>query len=314
MNPDTFIPGWIPFLDRTADQNIAHANIVDDMPKFRVFGSAELKPSKLLLTDFWTAPQVVSALGYPYERIHQLTGSCVGAGGGNTAFTLSAIEVVRLNDPEQIIVPFWLLPYGISRKLAGMRGRGEGSLGSTFAKAVQQYGFIDARLPGLPAFTNADGLTWASKDEYAWSDGNAISSTWLEQAAKRTVKTVSPCTSADNVRDAILNYYPVTCACDNFVGSARVQGDILTGSFDRSGGHQTSILGWWEHPSLGEMFLYQNQWPASVYPKDPGGGPACSVWISKKSMDWACKTGEVYAFSQYDGYPAQTIRFRPFGT
>lgn len=314
MSYAAFEPGWIPFDQRTKEQHEVHDGIVCDMPQFRVFGDAGEKPTKVLLTDVWKHPSVVAALGFEYTRIHQLTGSCVGAGGGNMGFTLAATEVVRLGDPEQIYVPFWLLPYGISRKLAGFRGRGSGSMGSTYAKAVQEYGFLKANLPGLPAFQRADGLVWSESAEYEWSDGNAIGQQWLQPASQRTVKTVSSINSADEAREAITNYYPLTCAVDNYVGRAHVDDGVAIGSFDTYGGHQTSIQGWMEHPKHGELFLYVNQWPKSVYPSDPAGGPDCSVWITKKSMDWACKSGEVYAFSQFNGYPAQTYQFRPFGS
>lgn len=307
-----FRPGWIPFDDRTAETHEQHERAVGDMPRFRICNSTgAAAEKKIVLTDVWTHPRVEAALGFKFPRVHQLTGSCVGAGGGNCLFTLSAIEVIRLGDRERIVVPFWLLPYGMSRKRAGMRGRGEGSIGSTFAESARLDGWLDAREPGLPGFTVADGLVWSERAEMDWSDGAAIPAEFLARARTQLVRSTAPCESADDVRDAIQNYYPCTAACDGYVGRARVQGTgadaVLVGDVDSRGGHQTSIQGWMEHPTFGELFLYQNQWPEQVYPRDPAGGGPCSCWISRRRMDWICKTGEVFAFSQFEGFPEQRL-------
>ena len=114
------------------------------------------------------------------------------------------------------------------------------------------------------------------------------------------------------MRQAILNYYPCTDASPKFVNQPRMQGSqspAAVGRLDSDGGHQTSILGWWNHPELGELFWYMNQWPRSMYPADPGGGPAGGCWITSLAMDWICRNGEVYAFSQFQGFPAQELSY-----
>lgn len=303
--------GWVDFNDRTEETNVAHEKAVGDMPAFKIYGAQKTSLKKVVLTDLWSHPLVQQALGYKFPRIHQLTGSCVGAGGGNAVFTTISFEVVRLGDPEQIFVPLWLLNYGKSRQRAGFRGRGEGSIGSAFAESLRLDGVTMATLDGLPKFSNADGLVWSESVEMQWSDGASIPSQYLTDAKKHLIKTTAQCRNSDAVRDAILNGYPCTDACSGFVNRATVKGvgdeAVCFGDIDTNGGHQTSIQGWWEHPSFGELFLYQNNWPAQVYPKDPAGGAPCSVWISKKRMDWICRQGEVYAISQYDGFPAQKL-------
>jgi hypothetical protein len=303
--------GWLSPDERTPEQNECHERIVASMPDFRLIGSRPaMSDKKVVLTDVWKHPAVVEAIGYPFPRIHQLTGSCVGAGGGNGLFTLSAIEVVRLGDREQIVVPGWLFTYGKSRQRGGLRGRGEGSFGSAWAEAIKLDGIVPANYPGMPGFRNEDGLVWSSNDEYKWSDGAAIPDDFAREARKYLVKTVSPLRDADDVRESIVNGYPCTAACGGFVGKGYVRGSgsdaVLIGSIDSRGGHQTSIQGWMEHPQFGELFLYVNQWPEQVYPKDPAGGPPCSVWINKQTMNQICRE-EVYGLSQFDGFPAQEI-------
>lgn len=302
--------GWIPFSQRTAAMRRAHDAAFAAMPAFAIKGKSEAKGDKILLTDFWKHPEVVGSVGFEFPGIHQETGSCVGAGGGDVVFTLSAVEVVRLGDPEQALVPFWLLPYGKSRERGGMSGQGEGSMGSTFAEAIRLDGIIPATLDGLPKFTkDSNGLTWGSKAEMTWSDGARIGEEWLVQSRKHLVRTTSPCSSPADVRAAIQNYYPCTAACGKYVnsGTAKVTGTppVLLGRLNASGGHQIGLLGWCDHPELGDLFYYMNQWPKPTYsPADPAGGPLGGCWIPAADVDFMCRD-EVYAFSQFDGFPGQ---------
>ena len=305
--------GWLSKDNRSKESNEIDEQIVGAMPKFRIIGDSNESLKKILLTDFWKHVATVAALGFAFPRIHQLTGSCVGAGGGNMLFTLGAIEVIRLGDLEQIAIPFWPYTYGKSRQIGGMRGRGEGSFGSAYAKAAQEFGFIDARHPGLPSFANNDGIIYSEAIEMQWSDGATAPQSVVDFAKKHLVKSVSQCKTADDVRQSIQNGYPCTIAYSGYIDAGQPQvrgtGDeaVLMGDVNRSGGHQTTIQGFWEHPTFGEIFLYCNQWPKACYPTDPAGGPDCSTWITKRRMQAICDEGEAFAFSQFDGFPAQEI-------
>lgn len=278
------------------------------MVKFQITGNDQGNDEKVCLFDLWKHPEVVAANGAAFSGIFQKTGSCVGAGGGNAIATLAFIEVVRLSDPEQALIPFWLLPYGRSRFLGGMRGPGEGSNGSFFAEAMLKDGVVQANIPELPQPSPDDGmLTWGSSAEMKWSDGGAVSSTWLDQSRKHLVKSAAKLSSADQVRDAIRNGFPVTCA-SMYAHRPSVTGTpaVLLGTKSGSWSHQMSIQAWWLHPSLGDIFWLQNQWGGSAHGIDPAGGPPGGVWIKKADMDWICRD-EVYAFSQFAGFPATTF-------
>jgi hypothetical protein len=308
--------GWIPFADRTAAQMNAHYRAMANMPRmFAIGGEAPDPGPKVCLFDLWRHPMVKTAIGYEYSGVHQLTGSCVGAGFGNVIFTLATIEVIRNNDPERIIQPFWLYTYGISRMLLGDRSEGEGSTGSSIAEAAREYGTIDqAESPDLPKPQDSDGLVWGNRAELEWSNGAAKDRQWTPIAKKHLVRTTAPCHSAAEVKAAIKNGYPCTVANDRFVnpGSERQQGSganaAVTGRFNSNGGHQTSWLAVWENPELGDLFWYQNQWGRRVYKQDPSTAKADGVWMTAETVDAACRgDGEVFAYSQYDGFPAQTL-------
>lgn len=306
--------GWVDFPDRTKDQSERHDEIVAAMPPFAVGPYRDDGPKKVILTDVWRRPEVKEAIGFSFKRFWQLTGACVGVGAGDVAATTNWIDVLLNGMLEKIVLPFWPLTYGKGRELAGMRGPGEGSTGSAQAQAALKWGYLDARMEGLPSFTphgdDDEGVCYTADIERQWSDGSSIQQNWLELAGQRVFKTVSPIRNSDEGRAAIRNHYALTLAYGSYIGHPRVQGSgenaVLLGTFDSRGGHQTSIQGCWDHPDLGLLFHNQNQWPKSAYPADPAGGMPCSCWMTAKDFDLACQRGEVYVYSGYVGYPVRS--------
>lgn len=309
--------GWIPPSQRTNGQNEAHDTALASLPKFAMpTKHSDLDPGqKILLTDTWKHPGIVNQLGFAYPGVHQLTGSCVGAGGGNMLFTLAATDILLRGDLESIIIPFWPLPYGMSRYLCGDRGRGEGSLGSTFAQACQQDGVIDATESTLPKFTNTDALVWGESVEMQWSDGSAIPASYLVESKQHVVQTATQLHSAQEVWDSIANGYPVTRAFEWFCnpGSDTIQGTgddaVLMGKYDGNGGHQQTYLGIYNHPTLGRLIWEPNTWGLKVYKTDPAGGAPGGVWQRFDDVDKMCRmaSAEVFSFSGFAGYPARNV-------
>jgi hypothetical protein len=231
--------------------------------------------------------------------------NCVGAGGGNCWMTLASIEAVRLGDPEVPLVPFWPLPYGRSRYYMGDRGPGEGSLGGMFAKAAREDGVVPANAAGLPPFDRSDMACWGRAAEMKFSDGdNPDTMALLPTSRKHLVKTTAQCSSADDVRAALVNGYPCTAASMYAHDGGRVQSEPAVSLARKQGqwAHQMSVLAWWEHPKLGEIFFLMNQWGQGAHTKCPSGAPPGGVWITKADMGWICRD-EVFAFSQFDGFP-----------
>ncbi len=309
--------GWIGPDRRTKEQEAAHDAIMSKhCVPFKIDGKTDYpRGGKVALVRYWNHPEVVKALGSPFPGIFQQTGSCVGAGGGNSIFTTLCLEVLYGGQAEAIVIPFWLLPYGRSRMHAGMNGPGEGSLGSAFQQAMLEDGTFSAKDPGLPAFQDTNGLTWGARTEREWSDGRAIAREWLEKAKPHRYDAFVQCRNADNVRDAVVNGCAPTCASMwgmRDPGEARVQGDgdaaVLIGTRTGQWSHQMSVQGWWDHPSLGELFLIENQW-SQCYPADPAtGGRKSGVWVKKADMDWICND-EVFAPSGFNGIKAKDFHW-----
>jgi hypothetical protein len=297
--------GWVPPARRTEEQNAEVARIGATLPRFAISGRTNEDEKKVCLFELWKHPDVVAALGYAYDGTHQLTGSCVGAGGGNVAFSLASVEVLRLGDPEKIILPFYPYTYGRSRFRSGMGGgQGEGSTGAGWAEAATKDGILDNLThTELPKPNNSDGLVWGRSVEMDWSAGGRSPCTdWLDKGVKHLIKTAAQLRSADEVEQAIRNLYPVTCA-SMYGHRPQVKDGVLMGIKGPRWSHQMSIHAVWLHPTLGRIFYLMNQWGKGAHGIDPAGGPAGGVWITDDDVDWICND-EVFAFSQFDGYPA----------
>lgn len=309
--------GWIRPEDRTPSQWDAHDDAIDQMPHtFSIVGHSDNGPYVNLM-ELWSHTQVVQKLGFAFPGVRQVTGSCVGAGGGNVLFSLVGVEILKMGDSEELIVPFWLYPYGKSRELLGDKSEGEGSLGSTFAQACKQFGVFGNHESGLPTPQNSDGLVWGRESEMKWSNGFAAPRQWVDLAKRFLVQTVTPLKSSQEAAAALKNGYPVTFASNNYMtpGAERVQGSgenaACVGALTTYGPHQTSLQAVWDHPSLGTLFWNENQWARNTYKACPKVGRSSGCWMTARDLDNAIRSlsAEVFAFSQYQGYPAQTLNW-----
>jgi hypothetical protein len=302
--------GFITPAERTQQQHDAHAAALAQMPRFALAAPTP-GPVNVRLFEKWSDPDVVADVGFVFPRFHQLTGSCVGAGGGQALFTLIAVQRCLSEGATKAFLPFWPFDYGRCRFNEGDRGQGEGAMGSSFAETVAKEGVIDATTAGLPAFQNDDGLVLTNKLEMQWSDGASSTVTkWLEAARVHPVGTSAEMRSMDDVDAALINGYPVTWACDNYIGHASVQGGstpCVVGYWDGRGGHQQSVHAVWDHPSIGRLYWVQNNWPGDTYPTDPAGGPTCGCWVTRAKAESAMRSlnAEVYALSHLNWFPAQ---------
>lgn len=297
--------GWVPPVDRTREQNEAHSRIVGSMPAFKIMGDDATAEKAFL----WEACKKIFA-GQHAKRIHQLTGSCVGAGGCNMLKVLMAVEIAIKGDPEEYKEPWWPFTYGRSRYRAGMGGQGEGSTGSGWAEAIKEDGIFEQAGHGLPDFTESDPgwLKLTSGIEMKWSDGRAVDQKWLELGKKHPVGTVAPIKSSEDAAIALSNGYPLTIASMYGTSSIRPTGEpkVQLATWNDSWAHQMSISGYWDHPTLGPIFYVQNNWGQGAHPAplndEPGGG----FWIPAKDLDKICRD-EAFAFSAFTGFPARVI-------
>lgn len=306
--------GWLPPALRTEENHQAHDKAVAAMPKFSIKGRTVYGPAKKVLLFDWSKE---ANGGKHLPTFFQYSGSCVGQGLGKAWWTLIGVQVAKLGQVIATTMPMFLVAYGKSRELMGARGKGEGSLGSTAAKAAQLYGAPPSDMEGLPKPTiQEDGsLTYGKATEIAFSYGPAIDRKWHDAAKPYLIRTVAPVRTSDDVREAIVNGYPCTIA-SNWGGLQDARGRITPCPVEKGvllnrrasvWPHQMCVIGWWEHPDLGEIFFVQNSWGTKVHGTCPTGAPLGGFWVKKADMDYITRQGDSFAFSSFVGYPAQNM-------
>lgn len=304
--------GWIAPQDRTKEQTDAHERALARHVNFTL-SPVTAGPVKVVLTDFWKNPLVVQDTGIAFTGFHQLTGSCVGASSGNAQFTLAAVQRTLAQGATKAFVPWWPFAYGRTRQAEGDRGQGEGAVDSVMGQTLNTQGTFDIRQSGLPSFKTDDGWYLTEQLEMQWSAGASIAQNWVDLAKPNVIGSVATLNSPADIKAAVINGYPVLDGCDNYVGHGSVNGSgdtaYVAGRYDARGGHSTCILGYWDHPNDGPVYLYSNQWPTSTYPTDPAGAGRCCVWIPESEMSKLFTngggSGETMALSHLNYLPAQ---------
>lgn len=307
--------GWIPPQDRTPSQEARHQRYLAGMPKFKIQGPPTPLPKgvRICLFDAWKAPAVVQDLGSSsFSWFHQLTGSCVGAGGGNALFSLIATQRLLAVEPTKAFIPFWPFSYGICRSDGGDGGRGEGAMGSWFADALIKRGVLASTEEGLPPFkVGSEGLMLTESLEMAWSDGgSSLVTNWIDKAVQHPLGAASEVKDVAGIREGLVNGYPFTFACLNYIQNATIKGTgtdaAVIGKWGNYGPHQQSVHAYWDNATHGPLYWSQNNWAAQTYPTDPSGGPTCGCWVKEADVTAALRLqAEVYALSHLKWFPAQ---------
>jgi hypothetical protein len=167
---------------------------------------------------------------------------------------------------------------------------------------VQTYGVLDAQYEGVPEYSGRVAKTWGRRGP---------PEEFIEHAKQFCVKTVAPVRSAAEVRDAVCNGYPVTIA-SNWGG--RMQPRVVDGRLvnERSGtwNHQMCIIGYDGETGSEPYYYVLNSWGAAAHGTPPDDAPPGGFWIRTKDVEYIVKQGDSFAFSDFDGFPAQELDFR----
>lgn len=319
-------PGPLGFItpeDRTPDQEAAHAAAQVGHVQYTLPVPQLAKGQAVRLFDFFKHPDVIADVGFEYTRIHQITGSCVWAGGTNAVMATVCAQRLVSDAPTAAFLVFSLHNYAMSRHYFGEDSPGEGSMGSTFAKSLRLEGVRDwPNTSGdeMPDFQQPDGIVVGKSAELAWSTvKNRDIPKILSVSKQHLLGSTGECRTVEDVRAMLLNGYGVSFACDCFIGSGKMVGSgaeaRVMGKWDGRGGHQQSILAVEEHVNLGPIYLAQNNWPGNTYPVLPTQ-PVCSTWVLERDVQDAMSRfhAEVYGFGNLPWFPARpaTLNFSAF--
>lgn len=315
---DVVNAGYVPPEKRTPEQQKTHEKAVAEMPRFGIRGHYRLEQRRYPL---WKA--VRSLLGKDPNWTWQQTGSCVGASTGSAVMVAQGVEIHVNGDREEYRHPWWLYAYGRSRFHAGFRGRGEGSWGSAMAKALVTDGIFELDPegePDLPDPTIRSG--WSvhpSGTEMDWSDGGRIAANWLKVGKTRLFKTAAAVRNADEMIAALANGY--VCITAGMFGFSPMVPPVegkspnqvrLVRRWNGSWSHQMWVDEFWDHPDLGPIFGWGNQWGATAHNpggETPSGYPNCKYYVTADLQDRILRDSdtECYALSGYDGFPAREV-------
>ena len=299
-------------------------DIINQMPKYQIPDvQAPISVKKVHLFRFTKKLNK----GKNLVSFYQKTGSCVGNGGGQAGMYRNAADIAVGDREKFVYPPFYLYTYGRSRFYMGAFTKGSGSTGSAMAKAMREDGMFGAFEAGLPEFSgldNGDGVTWGGGTELAWSlitNGSALQAKWKDVAAKHKFETAQPLQTIDEARSVFRDRLGSLTIASNWGGMMQVPLQGSPGNqrriSKRSGNwaHQMSVIAWEDNPEFGELYYVLNSWSPTAHGlitlngdqvADDSGAPAGGFWIKAAELAWIIRTGEVYPFYDYQGYPAES--------
>ncbi len=294
----------------------------------------EIRGEKVFLWEYLKS--VNGGVNPPFNW--QLTGSCVNGGAQNALQVLMGIEMACLPQPEVFQIPFTLMSYGISRyKSFGDASEGDGSTGDGMAKALRDDGTVPITDPEVPKpHLCGPALVYDQSVEFRWSSVRNHPAGVKERAKAHRLDYIEV-RSVDELEKELRRGRPCTFAgVWGGMMRCRLEGSpqVLMNRRATEWSHQQSVLGVWQHPTLGRIFYILNQWympgrdmevqtsrdgsvvriikagtAISVHGETTQGEPPGGYWISERDADYQCRTGEVRSLKSYQGFSDGVLNF-----
>jgi hypothetical protein len=271
------------------------------LPPFMVVG-ADGQDNSTKNVRLWDA--VVKLLGQHLPNVPQQIGDCVSWGAANAANYLQANNIIRGPPGYQLKPVYPPYIYGVSRVLVGRKHgsnfRGDGSIGAYAAEGVRDYGVLRSDVKDCPPYSGAIARMWGDKGPPQWA---------IDEAKQYLVKTIAQVKSAAEARDAICNGYPVTIA-SSWWGTTRIEvrDGRRVATRNTSWAHQQCVIGY-DGSGPNKYFYVLNSWGPNAHPAPMQGEPPGGYWIRYEDLDRICREGDSWAFSSFDGFPAETINW-----
>lgn len=270
-----------------------------------IFGSGP--PSRRMLL-FEAARKAIGADIYDYsvqhgEVVAQQIGDCVSWGAKHAIEYLQCVQILMGGwDTYKVIFSPYL--YGCGRiYIGGQRGGGDGSVGVWQAQAVIKYGSLSTDTPNLPKYSGNVARQFGSSQN--------LLDKWQPEGVKHLVKSVAKVKTWDDLVQAITNGYPVTVASsvgyemkpssDGFHHrSGRWDHQMEIGMVDDDGGnvepHAGIVNNWGDvHGSITDFRDPSIKWPPGM------------LRVRRKDIEVMLAFDDTFAYSGYDGFPAQIV-------
>lgn len=303
VTPPQYRFGWTPFKNRTPDIHKAYDEFCASLPDFKIINRTSSGDGKRMF--LWDFCKAVNG-GKHLKTTRQLVGSCVGHGLYNACRILMCVDIAMRGEFEKFTELFEPYGYGRSRYHSGIRGRGEGSTGAGAAKAAMADGVLKRH--GLSGWNESDDtITWDGNTDLSWSDGAKIDSKYIEEGRTHLVKSVAMVTSYEQVRDAILNGYPVAGGSNQgFTMTPKIEGDKAWGRAQGQWSHMLSMIAVDDDPKRPGVYIW-NSWGADAHGSPVGGACAGGFWADADVITRMCRGQDYFAYGNLDGFPEQKL-------
>jgi hypothetical protein len=245
-------------------------------------------------------------LGGHLPTLRQEIGDCVSMGAANAVNYLACMEIVRLSDRERFRPAFPPFLYGVSRvQIGGGHLEGDGSLGIWAADAVRRFGVLAGDANDVPPYSGRLARRWGEPP----GPPQAL----MDRAKPHLLKSTALVRTYEQVRDALINGYPVTIAS--------TQGFRMRPAVDRgkhwgvpagTWAHQMCLVGCDDDASRPGCYCL-NSWGADAHGPPGDDAPPGGFWIDAHVVDRMVRQGDSFAFSQFEGFPEQELDFSLVG-
>lgn len=281
------------------------APIVASSPPFQLVNGAGVpivQDNSRAVVKLWDA--TVKVLGRHTDNYPQQVGDCVSFGSKNAIEYLICGRIARDGPNTEFDRVSTHYIYGISRVQVGKRQvRGDGSVGAWAATGVRTFGVLSLDDPGCPPYSGAIARAWGSAGP---------PDDMIRVAMQRMVKTTAPIRSALECRDAICNGYPVTIASDYGSTDIKPRDGQMVARRNTRWMHQMCVVGYDGSRGPAGRFYVLNSWGAAAHPAPLGDEPPGGFWVEASDMDYITKQGDSWAYSDFDGFPAQRLEIDVF--
>jgi hypothetical protein len=252
----------------------------------------------------------VRCLGVEYDHSFIANGyavhNCVSFGGKNA---IEYVQFFPMANGEMIEWTEVFPPYlwGCGRIFVGNNqlGRQDGSIGAWQAKAVMEYGAI-AKHATLPDGTAVPAYSGQVARE--WGNMPGPDQKWVALGKQHIVKSAAPVNTWEDLVQALVNGYPVTAASNvGFDMKARSDGFM---HYSTHWGHQLCFIGVDDDPSDPYVCILNSWGDAFGEIKDFKTGetwPKGTIRARKKDALAMLAEQDAFAYSAFNGFPAQTI-------
>lgn len=302
--PDAICPVPIDQLGLAVDHQQQAAVVAAALPAFQIVG-ADGQDNSRRNVRLWD--DVVAVRGEHLPNVPQQIGDCVSFGTAHAVEYLQYSQMRRgpPGPPAQFRPVYPPFVYGASRidigRAHGSRFNGDGSVGAYAAEAVQQLGVLPADHPQCPPYSGDVARTWGRTGPPAWSK---------DVARDFKVGSIAQMRSADDVRDANCNGYTVIICSDFGTRTIREQYGRMVARFDARWQHCMAIIGY-DGSGPEPLWYVLNSWGPDAHPRPLQGEPPGGFWIDRKTLEYIVRSGDCWALSAFDGFPAQDLDLSP---